>query len=78
MHQLFVRVKEACDSVRMELFYNIPIECGVHMKILRLIEMSLNETYNNPGRNIFFWYYFNTCTLHHLLFCTIAKNHAIN
>jgi hypothetical protein len=34
------------DSVRREILYNIVIEFGVPMKLVRLIKMCLNETYN--------------------------------
>jgi len=44
--------------------YNIPIECGIPMKLVRLIKMCLNETYSRvlirrhlsdvfPIRNVF-------------------------
>jgi hypothetical protein len=36
--------KKAYDSVRMEVLYNILIEFGIPMKLLRLINMCLNET----------------------------------
>jgi hypothetical protein len=45
VHQLFVDFKKACDSVRRELLYNIIIEFGVLMKVVRLIKMCLNEMY---------------------------------
>jgi multidrug transporter EmrE-like cation transporter len=38
--------KEAYDSVRREVLYNILIEFGVLMKLVRLIRMCLNETYS--------------------------------
>jgi hypothetical protein len=38
--------KKAYDSVRMEVLYNILIEFGVPMKLVRLIKMCLNETYS--------------------------------
>jgi hypothetical protein len=38
--------KKACDSVKREELYNILIEFGVPMQIVRLIKMCLNETYS--------------------------------
>jgi hypothetical protein len=32
--------------VRREIFYNILIEFGIRMKLVRLIKICLNETYN--------------------------------
>jgi predicted PolB exonuclease-like 3'-5' exonuclease len=45
VHQLFPDFKKAYDSVRNELLYNILIEFGVPMKLVRLIKMCLKETY---------------------------------
>jgi hypothetical protein len=36
VHQLFVDFKEACDSVRREVWYNILIEFGIPLKLVRL------------------------------------------
>jgi hypothetical protein len=44
VHRLFVDFKKAYDSVRREVLYNILIEFGVPMKLVRLIKMCLNET----------------------------------
>jgi hypothetical protein len=46
VHQLFVDFKKAYDSVRREELYNILREFAVPMKLVRLIKMCLNETYN--------------------------------
>jgi hypothetical protein len=46
VHQLFVDFKKAYDSVRREVLYNILLEFGIPMKLVRLIKMCLNETYN--------------------------------
>jgi hypothetical protein len=46
VHQLFIDFKMAYDAVRREVLYNILIEFGIPMKLVRLIEMCLNETYS--------------------------------
>jgi hypothetical protein len=38
--------KEAYDSVRREVLYNILIQFGIPMKQVRLIKMCLNKAYN--------------------------------
>ena len=54
MHQLFVDFEKAYDSVRREVLYNIPIEYGIPMKLLKLIKMCLNGTYSRVwvGNNL--------------------------
>jgi hypothetical protein len=54
VHQLFVDFKKAYDSVRREVLYNVLIEFGVPMKLVRLIRMCLNETYSKVriGRHL--------------------------
>jgi hypothetical protein len=42
---------QAYDSVRREVLYNILIEFGVPMKLVRLIKMCLNETYSKVRIN---------------------------
>jgi hypothetical protein len=44
VHQLFIDFKKAYDTVRRDVLCNILIEFGVPMKLVRLIEMCLNET----------------------------------
>jgi hypothetical protein len=45
VQQLFIDFRKAYDSLRRKVLYNILIEFGVHMKLVRLIKMCLNETY---------------------------------
>ena len=49
LHQLFIDFKKSYDSVRNEVFYNILLEFGIPMNLLRLTEMCLNETYSRVG-----------------------------
>jgi len=46
VHQLFTGLKKASDSVRKEVLYNILLEFGIPMKLVRLLKMCLNKTYN--------------------------------
>jgi hypothetical protein len=46
VHQLFVDCKKADDSVRWEEMYNILIEFGIPMNMVRLTKMCLTETYS--------------------------------
>jgi hypothetical protein len=43
VHQLFIDVKKACDSVRTEVLYNILIEFRTPRK---LVHMCLSQTYS--------------------------------
>jgi hypothetical protein len=45
VHQLFIDFKNAYDSVRRKVLYNILIGFGVLMKLVRSIKMCLNKTY---------------------------------
>jgi sorting nexin-29 len=42
VYQLFIDFKNAYDSVRREVLYNILIEFGITMKLVRLVKMCLN------------------------------------
>jgi hypothetical protein len=55
VHQLFIGFKNVYDSMRREVLYNIFIEFGLPMKLVRLIKMSLNKTYSEVhiGRHLF-------------------------
>jgi hypothetical protein len=46
VHQLFIDFNKAYKSVRREVLYNIHIEFGAPVKLVRLIKMCLSETYN--------------------------------
>jgi len=43
VQNLFMDFKEAYDSVRREVFYNILVGFGIPMKLARLIKVCLNE-----------------------------------
>jgi len=49
VHQLLIDLKKACDAVRREVLYNILTESGIPMKLVRLIKMCPNETYDRIG-----------------------------
>ena len=53
VHQFFIDFKEAYNSLRREVLYNILMEFGVPMKLVRLMEMCLTETYSRVrvGKN---------------------------
>jgi hypothetical protein len=46
VHQPFIDFKKAYDSVRREVLYNILIDFGISMKLVRLRKMCLSETYS--------------------------------
>ena len=54
MQQLVIDFEKAYDSVRREVLCNILIEFGIPKKLVRLIKMYLNETYNRVlvGKNL--------------------------
>jgi len=49
VHQFFIDFKKAYDSVRREVLHKILIEFGIPKKLVRLIKMSLTETYSRVG-----------------------------
>ena len=54
VHQLFIDFKKAYDLGRREVLFNILMEFGVPMKLVRLIKMCLTETYSTfrVGKNL--------------------------
>ena len=54
VQQLFIDFKKACVSVRNEVLYNILIESEIPMKLVGLVNLCLNETYNkvHVGKNL--------------------------
>jgi hypothetical protein len=46
VYQLILDFKKAYDSVRKAVLYNILIQFGIHMNLIRLIKMCLTETYS--------------------------------
>ena len=55
VHHQLIEFKKAYDSVRRKLLYNILIEFGIPVKLVRLIKMCLNETYSTVqmGKHLF-------------------------
>ena len=54
VHQLFIDLKKAYDSISREVLYNILIEFCFTMKLVRLIKMCLIETFSGVriGKNL--------------------------
>jgi hypothetical protein len=46
VHQLFIDFKKAYDSIKREVLYSILLEFDIPKKLVKLIKMCLNETYN--------------------------------
>jgi hypothetical protein len=51
---VYVFFKKAYDSFRKEILYNVLVQFGIPMKLVRLIKMCLNETYSRVriGKNL--------------------------
>jgi hypothetical protein len=49
VHQLFIHLKEPYGTVRRK------VECGVPMKVVRLINIRLNETYSKVRVVEYLW-----------------------
>jgi hypothetical protein len=58
VHLVFVDCKKTYDSIRREVLYNILIKFGVLMKLVMLITIYLNETYNKVHIGKYFFYNF--------------------
>jgi hypothetical protein len=43
LRQLFIDLEKAYDSVTREVMYNIFIEIGIYIRLVKLIKMCLNE-----------------------------------
>jgi len=54
VYQLFIDFKKAYDSIRRAVLYNILIEFGIPMKLIRLIKMCLPARYSRVrvGKNL--------------------------
>jgi hypothetical protein len=46
VHELYIEFKEAFDSVTREVLYNIVIQFGIPVRLVRLIKMCLYEMYS--------------------------------
>jgi hypothetical protein len=46
VHQLCIDFKKTYDSIKREVLYNILLKFGIPKKLVRLIKICLNETYN--------------------------------
>jgi hypothetical protein len=46
VHQLFIDFKQAYDSAKREVLYNILLEFGIPKRLVTLIKTCLNETYS--------------------------------
>jgi len=46
VHQIFIDLKKAYDSVKREVLYNILLQFGTPKNVVRLIQVCLNDTYS--------------------------------
>jgi hypothetical protein len=49
VHELFIDFKKAYDSVRREVLYNILMEFGIPMKLVRLVKMYEYNKMHSPN-----------------------------
>jgi hypothetical protein len=63
-HQLFRDFKNAYDSVRREVLYNILIVFGIPMRLVRLIKMCPSETYSRVwvGKHLYDMFRVTNCS----------------
>jgi len=59
VHQIFIVFKSANDSVSREAFYNILMEFGIPMKLVRLIKTCIGETYSTVRVSNYLSYIFS-------------------
>ena len=82
MYHLFIDFKEAYDSIRREVLFNILIELGIPMKLVQLIKVCLNETYSRDRQARIFSDIFSTKNgwnkmLYHHCFSTLLLAYTI-
>jgi len=80
VHQLFIDFKKDCGSVRREVLYNILIEFGIPMKLLRLIKMCLTETYSRfwVGRHLSDMFPIKNCLKQKVALLPLLLNFALD
>jgi len=49
VHELFIDLKKAYDSVRREVLYNMLIEFGITLQLVRLIKVSRMKPIGESG-----------------------------
>jgi hypothetical protein len=55
IHQISIDLKKAHDQVKREILYNILIEFGIPMKLVKLIKMCFNKIYSKDctGKHLY-------------------------